>query len=259
MASAGTTPALLIQRVKLTVIEGPDAGRALTLEQDPVSVGSLPDNSLPLTDRTVSRRHALIVLTDAGDVRVLGYALSLPVNRVVSGMVTEWAPTNVRQLPGVLVLSRFAGAADELDGAIIHRVVAYRTAAKVIADAPVSVAALAREGRATELAGIGNTLQEKIVTLVETGEIPRLSELRAPLVVACAAAAVPGAASGVALPGAPGNSGAPGSPVVFCARDGAGRTSRLGRIAIASAARMRPNSGPPPRSETRLRRRTALS
>jgi DNA polymerase (family 10) len=67
----------------------------------------------------------------------------------------------------------------ELDGAIIHRVVAYRTAARAVRDASVSVAALAREGRATELAGIGKTLQEKIVALVETGEIPRLTELRA--------------------------------------------------------------------------------
>ena len=45
------------------------------------------------------------LLVNPWGVRVLGYALSLPVNRVVSGMVTEWAPTNVRQLPGALVLS----------------------------------------------------------------------------------------------------------------------------------------------------------
>ncbi len=66
----------------------------------------------------------------------------------------------------------------ELDGAIIHRVVAYRSAAKAVRDASVSVAALAREGRATELAGIGATLQEKIVALLETGDIPKARELR---------------------------------------------------------------------------------
>jgi hypothetical protein len=44
------------------------------------------------------------LLVNPWGVRVLGYALSLPANRVVSGMITEWAPTNVRQLPGVLVL-----------------------------------------------------------------------------------------------------------------------------------------------------------
>ena len=66
----------------------------------------------------------------------------------------------------------------ELDGAIIHRVVAYRSAAKAVGDASVSVAALARQGRATELPGIGATLQEKILALLETGDIPKARELR---------------------------------------------------------------------------------
>jgi DNA polymerase (family 10) len=67
----------------------------------------------------------------------------------------------------------------ELDGAIIHRVVAYRTAAKAVRDAPVSVTALARQGRATELAGIGRTIQEKVLALADTGEIPAAIKLRA--------------------------------------------------------------------------------
>src|SRR5437764_5539876 len=67
----------------------------------------------------------------------------------------------------------------ELDGAIVHRVVAYRTAASALRNASVSVATLAREGRATELPGIGKTLQEKIVSLIETGEIPAAERLRA--------------------------------------------------------------------------------
>jgi DNA polymerase (family 10) len=67
----------------------------------------------------------------------------------------------------------------ELDGAIIHRVLAYRTAAKSIRDASVSVAALAREGRASELPGIGATLQEKILALISTGSIPAAERLRA--------------------------------------------------------------------------------
>src|SRR5438477_11722583 len=45
----------------------------------------------------------------------------------------------------------------ELDGAIIHRVVAYRNAAKAVRDAPTSVTALAHQGRATELPGSGQT------------------------------------------------------------------------------------------------------
>ncbi len=66
----------------------------------------------------------------------------------------------------------------ELDGAIIHRIVAYRNAAKAVRDAPVSVAALAREGRATELAGIGQTIQEKVVALASDGAIPAAVKLR---------------------------------------------------------------------------------
>lgn len=67
----------------------------------------------------------------------------------------------------------------ELDGAIIHRVVAYRNGAKAVRDASVSVGALAVAGTATELAGIGDTLQEKIAALVQTGTIPALEKLRA--------------------------------------------------------------------------------
>jgi DNA polymerase (family X) len=67
----------------------------------------------------------------------------------------------------------------ELDGAVIHRIVAYRNAAKAVRDAPVSIAALARAGRATELPGIGAIIQEKVVALAETGEIPAAVKLRA--------------------------------------------------------------------------------
>src|ERR1035438_1922526 len=67
----------------------------------------------------------------------------------------------------------------ELDGAIVHRVLAYRSAAKAVREASLSVAALAREGRATELPGIGKTLQEKILTLLPPGTIPSTERLRA--------------------------------------------------------------------------------
>jgi len=67
----------------------------------------------------------------------------------------------------------------ELDGAIVHRVVAYRTAAKAVREASVSVAALAYASRATELPGIGKTLQDKILTLAQTGTIPSAERLRA--------------------------------------------------------------------------------
>jgi DNA polymerase (family 10) len=67
----------------------------------------------------------------------------------------------------------------ELDGAIVHRVVAYRTGAKAVREAALSVAALAREGRAVELSGVGTTLQEKILALLQTGSIPAMEKLRA--------------------------------------------------------------------------------
>jgi DNA polymerase (family 10) len=67
----------------------------------------------------------------------------------------------------------------ELDGAVIHRIVAYRNAAKAVRDAPTSISALAREGRATQLPGIGAIIQEKVISLAETGEIPALVKLRA--------------------------------------------------------------------------------
>jgi DNA polymerase (family 10) len=67
----------------------------------------------------------------------------------------------------------------ELDGAIIHRIVAYRNAAKAVRDAPVSVTALARQGRATELPGIGATIQEKVLALADEDVIPAAAKLRA--------------------------------------------------------------------------------
>jgi DNA polymerase (family X) len=67
----------------------------------------------------------------------------------------------------------------ELDGAIVHRVLAYRNAAKAIREASVSVAALARASRATELPGIGKTLEQKILTLLDTGTTPSTERLRA--------------------------------------------------------------------------------
>jgi DNA polymerase (family 10) len=67
----------------------------------------------------------------------------------------------------------------ELDGAIVHRVVAYRNAAKAVRDAGVSVSALARAGRATELPGVGATIQEKVLALADEGVIPAAARLRA--------------------------------------------------------------------------------
>ena len=67
----------------------------------------------------------------------------------------------------------------ELDGAVQYRVLAYRTAARTVREASVSVAQLVREGRVTELSGIGKTLETKLETLLETGDTTQAQKLRA--------------------------------------------------------------------------------
>jgi DNA polymerase (family 10) len=67
----------------------------------------------------------------------------------------------------------------ELDGAVIHRIVAYRNAAKAVREAPVSILGLARQGRATDLPGIGAIIQEKVLALADEGVIPAAVKLRA--------------------------------------------------------------------------------
>ena len=71
------------------------------------------------------------------------------------------------------------GDLTELDGAAIYRTNAYRNAAKVVRESPVSVLGLARDGRATELPGVGATIQEKILALADEGAIPATVKLRA--------------------------------------------------------------------------------
>src|ERR1700757_198026 len=71
------------------------------------------------------------------------------------------------------------GDLTELDGAAIYRTNAYRNAAKAVRESPVSVLGLARQGRATELPGIGGTIQEKIIALADEGAIPAAVKLRA--------------------------------------------------------------------------------
>lgn len=66
----------------------------------------------------------------------------------------------------------------QLDGADRYRVLAYTNAARTIRDEGKSVEEMARRGQVTELPGIGDTLEEKIVALVETGEIPAAVKLK---------------------------------------------------------------------------------
>jgi DNA polymerase (family 10) len=66
----------------------------------------------------------------------------------------------------------------ELDGAVRYRVLAYREAARVIRQSPLPVDELARAGRATELPGVGKTLEQKILALLDGGEIPSAAKLK---------------------------------------------------------------------------------
>ena len=67
----------------------------------------------------------------------------------------------------------------ELEGAESFRVLAYRRAATRMRETSTSVAQLALDGRAKELQGIGKTIEEKIVQIVETGDIEALAKRRA--------------------------------------------------------------------------------
>jgi len=67
----------------------------------------------------------------------------------------------------------------ELEGSDSFRVAAYRRAAARVRETAGSVAQLALEGRATRLPGIGRTIQEKIVQIVERGEIETLTAKKA--------------------------------------------------------------------------------
>ena len=64
----------------------------------------------------------------------------------------------------------------ELEGDAAFRVLAYRRAATRIRETAASVAELALAGRAKQLNGIGKTIEEKIVQVVEDGEMHALTK-----------------------------------------------------------------------------------
>jgi DNA polymerase (family 10) len=67
----------------------------------------------------------------------------------------------------------------ELTGEASFRVIAYRRAAQRVRENAGSIAQLALDGRAKELPGIGKTIEEKIVQIVDTGEIEALTKRKA--------------------------------------------------------------------------------
>ena len=67
----------------------------------------------------------------------------------------------------------------ELEGEASFRVLAYRRAATRVRETAGSIAQLALEGRAKDLSGIGKTIEDKIVQIVDRGEIEALAKRRA--------------------------------------------------------------------------------
>src|ERR671934_2058406 len=66
----------------------------------------------------------------------------------------------------------------ELEGEASFRVLAYRRAAARVRETGGPVAQLALDGRAKDLPGIGKTIQDKIVQMVERGEMDALAKRR---------------------------------------------------------------------------------
>ena len=84
-------------------------------------------------------------------------------------------------------LPRNADLADQLDlladiseilGEESFKIIAYRRAATRIRETPTPVAELALSGRATDLPGVGKTIEQKVVEIVEDGEIHALTRRR---------------------------------------------------------------------------------
>ena len=87
-------------------------------------------------------------------------------------MVTRALPRNAE------IADQFDLLADllELEGSDAYQVIAYRRAATTIRESARPIAELAVAGRATDLQGIGKTIEAKIVQVAERGEIEILSE-----------------------------------------------------------------------------------
>src|SRR5215210_7583384 len=66
----------------------------------------------------------------------------------------------------------------ELEGSDQFRPLAYRRAAQRMRETGGSIAQLALEGRAKDLPGIGKTIEEKVVQMVEQGEMEALAKRR---------------------------------------------------------------------------------
>jgi DNA polymerase (family X) len=170
-------------------VGGPEAVFGRTVEN--VYIGELGrepicDLAGPVRRRVVDHEHAPAELVreehvsegphDALQVLPLvvrGHADDQAHRRIIAGVPPE-LPRNTD------LAERFDLLADllELDGADAFRLAAYRRAAARIRESAVPVAQLALDHKATRLSGIGSTIENKIVELVETGDLAALAKLR---------------------------------------------------------------------------------
>src|SRR5262245_37323086 len=74
---------------------------------------------------------------------------------------------------------REIGTLLELRGENPFRCQAYHNAARAIEQLDADLATLVADGKLDTVRGVGETLRDKITTLVQTGELPQLNELRA--------------------------------------------------------------------------------
>src|SRR5437764_14130922 len=67
----------------------------------------------------------------------------------------------------------------ELQGESTFRTLAYKNAARALLSMSDDLQAAVESGKLGEVQGIGDSMREKIETLVRTGELPQLTTLRA--------------------------------------------------------------------------------
>ena len=92
---------------------------------------------------------------------------------MIAGMATT-LPRNIEVAEQLELLADLL----ELEGEASFRVVAYRRAASRVRETGGPVAQLALDGRAKDLPGIGKTIEDKIVQMVNTGEMEALAKRR---------------------------------------------------------------------------------
>jgi DNA polymerase (family X) len=123
--------------------------------------------ALVVSRQADGRAHAAILPQSVG----LLQARSVPIIAAVGNVL----PRNADVAEQLELLADIL----ELEGEASFRVLAYRRAAARVRETSGPVAQLALEGRAKDLAGIGKTIEGKILQIVEDGEIHALTKHKA--------------------------------------------------------------------------------